>query len=254
LTPKRTIHAPPWLTARPIAHRGLHSKKNGVVENTLAAARAAIAGDYAIECDIQSSRDGEAFVFHDDTLERLTPAEGRIDRLDAGEVGKIAYKDSAETIVSLAAFLSEVAGRVPVIVELKGRFDGDMRLAERAMAIVADYRGPVALKSFDPGPVSHLRAKGVTCPLGLVAEASYSPTQWPNLSEDRRRALTDWRDYPAARPDFLSWHAADLPHAVPMLSRKGIGMPVMTWTVRSELEQSKVAPWADQIVFEGFEP
>jgi len=254
VTSRRAICAPDWLTARPIAHRGLHSKQTGIVENTLASARKAIAKDYAIECDIQRSRDGEAMVFHDATLERLTLAEGRLDALDARDVERIAYKDSDQFIVSLAAFLAEVAGRVPVVVELKGDFDGDLRLSERAMAIVADYPGPVALKSFDPGPMAHLRAKGVTRPLGLVAEASYAAAEWPELSEAQRAALLEWREYPAVEPDFLSWNAADLPHAIPMLCRNGIGMPVMTWTVRSESERARVAPWTDQIVFEGFEP
>jgi glycerophosphoryl diester phosphodiesterase len=226
----------------------------GVVENTLAAARAAIAGNYAIECDIQPTRDGEAMVFHDDTLERLTSAEGRIDRLDAREIGRIAYKDSDQSIVSLATFLSEVAGRVPLVIELKGGFDGDLGLAERAIAVIAEYPGPIALKSFDPAPMAHLRAKGVTCPLGLVAEANYAPAEWPELSATQRTALLEWRDYPAVEPDFLSWNAADLPHAVPMLCRRGLGMPVMTWTVRSASEQVRAAPWTDQIVFEGFLP
>jgi glycerophosphoryl diester phosphodiesterase len=252
LSPIRAIHAPDWLTARPIAHRGLHGQ--GIVENSAASARAAIAAGYAIECDIQASRDGEAMVFHDATLERLTPMNGRFDAYDAGTLAEIIYEESNETIVSLSAFLAVVAGRVPVIVELKGEFDGDLRLAERTMAIVADYPGPVALKSFDPGPMAHLRAKGVTCPLGLVAEASYAPEAWPELSGAQRAALTDWRDYPDVDPDFLSWNAADLPHAVPLLCRKGIGMPVMTWTIRSASERERVAPWTDQIVFEGFAP
>ncbi len=251
---RRAISAPAWLTSRPIAHRGLHSPETGIVENTLAAARKAIAKGYAIECDVQRTKDGEAIVFHDDTLERLTLAEGRLDGLDARDIGKIAFRNSDQRIVSLRALLDEVAGRVPVIVELKGGFDGDMRLAERAIAVIADYSGPVALKSFDPAPMAHLRAKGVTCPLGQVAEASYAPADWPELSETQRTALLEWRDYPSVEPDFLSWNAADLPHAVPMLCRKGIGMPVMTWTVRSASEQVRVAPWTDQIVFEGFEP
>jgi glycerophosphoryl diester phosphodiesterase len=72
-----SVNAPAWLTARPIAHRGLHDRARGVIENSLAAADAAVAGAYAIECDVQISRDGEAIVFHDETLERLTTAQGR---------------------------------------------------------------------------------------------------------------------------------------------------------------------------------
>ena len=57
-----------WLTARPVAHRGLHDAKAGVIENTPAAFAAAVAANYAIECDLQISADGEAMVHHDDAL------------------------------------------------------------------------------------------------------------------------------------------------------------------------------------------
>jgi glycerophosphoryl diester phosphodiesterase len=254
VTPDRAIATPPWLIARPIAHRGLHSRLKGIVENTPAAARAAVARGYAIECDVQATRDGEAFVFHDETLERLTKAEGRLDRLDAREVARIGYKESDETIVSLGAFLAAVAGRVPVVVEIKSRFDGDLRLAERTLGVVTTYGGPIALKSFDTEPLAYLRSEGAACPLGVVAEASYAGPYWAFVSSERRDALGDWRDYPKVQPDFLSWNATDLPHAVPMLCREGIGMPVMTWTVRSAAARARVAPWVDQIVFEGFEP
>src|SRR3954447_2744451 len=63
-----------WLKARPIAHRGYHDRSAGRIENTLPAAEAAIAKNFAIECDLQLTADGEAVVFHDDTLERLTEA------------------------------------------------------------------------------------------------------------------------------------------------------------------------------------
>jgi glycerophosphoryl diester phosphodiesterase len=62
-----------WLVARPIAHRGLHNKKT-IIENTEGAFAAAIRGDFAIECDVQLSADGEAMVFHDDELDSVTVA------------------------------------------------------------------------------------------------------------------------------------------------------------------------------------
>ena len=64
------------LTARPIAHRGLHDAPSGVIENTPSAFRAAIASGYGIECDLQVSADGEAMVYHDDVLGRLTDHHG----------------------------------------------------------------------------------------------------------------------------------------------------------------------------------
>ncbi|HEY4849062.1 MAG TPA: glycerophosphodiester phosphodiesterase family protein [Methylocella sp.] len=251
----RTINAPDWLTARPIAHRGLHSKKFGLVENTPAAAAAAIAKNYAIESDIQRTMDGEAVVFHDFTLDRLMRAEGRVDAFRADELGQLTYKDCDQRIVSLPDFLVCIDGRTPVIVEIKSRYEGDMRLADRALAAVAAYAGPVCLKSFDPAVLVHLRGAGARCPLGLVAQARYDTgEEWAGLPRDRRASFADLRDFPLARPDFLSWNHSDLPHAVPMLCREGIGMSVITWTVASRAAGKRVRLWADQIIFEGFEP
>ena len=250
-----TINAPDWLTARPIAHRGLHSKQSGLVENTPAAAAAAVAKNYAIECDIQRTKDGEAVVFHDFTLDRLLRAEGVVDAFRTNELGQLSYKDCDQRIVSLPDFLARIGGRSPVIVEIKSRYDGDMRLADRAMAAVAAYAGPACLKSFDPAVLVHLRGAGAACPLGLVAQARYDArAEWAGLPQDRRASFADLRDFPLARPDFLSWSFADLPHAVPMLCRSGIGMPVITWTVRSRESLVHGKLWADQIIFEDFEP
>ena len=56
-----------WLTAHVYAHRGLHDG-GGAVENSPTAFAAAIAAGLGIECDVQRSRDGQAIVFHDETL------------------------------------------------------------------------------------------------------------------------------------------------------------------------------------------
>jgi glycerophosphoryl diester phosphodiesterase len=89
------VNAPAWLTERPIAHRGLHDAASGVIENTLQAAEAAIAGGFAIECDLQISADGELFVFHDDTLDRLTDARGALIEMSAEAIRKARLAVSA---------------------------------------------------------------------------------------------------------------------------------------------------------------
>ncbi|MGO9674525.1 MAG: glycerophosphodiester phosphodiesterase family protein [Methylocella sp.] len=248
------LNAPAWLTARPIAHRGLHGKARGLIENTRAAAKAAIAQSYAIECDIQLARDGEAVVFHDFTLERLTHAKGRVDQYSADELAAIAFRACGETIPRLSVFLDEIAGRTPLIIEIKSGFDGDERLAARLLAVLSGYSGPAAVKSFDPVVLAFIRAEGLDRPLGLVAQAHYGASEWPELTPRQRVELATLRDFSAIRPDFLSWHVGDLPHATPELCRAGIGMPVMTWTVRSEDDRARAAIWADQMIFEGFEP
>lgn len=247
---------PDWLTARPIAHRGFHRRAEGVVENTPTAARDAVARGYAIECDVQLTRDGEAVVFHDFALDRLTTSAGPLAEASVAQLRDVAYKESADRIVTLAEFLALIGGGTPLICEIKSAFDGDMRLTERAATVVADYAGPVALKSFDPGVVAHLLAEGPRLgvagrPLGLIAEASYEHPEWASIPAPLRRELAALTSWPDLRPDFLSYNVRDLPHAASVLTRAA-GAPVMTWTVRSPEQLAAGRRWADQIVFEGF--
>jgi glycerophosphoryl diester phosphodiesterase len=255
LTP---VNAPSWLVERPIAHRGLHDSASGVIENTLRAAEAAIAGGFAIECDIQLSVDGEAIVFHDETLDRLTDATGPLSALSEAESAKIRIKGSTEPPPTFAAFLNTVAGRTPIICELKSGFNGDWRIADRAAALAATYDGPLAFKSFDHDLVAylrlrrpHMRPSRGSCPIGLLAQASYEDPDWAFLSAERKRDWTDFDHYDLARPDFLSFKVDDLPHKIPFLVKELTGAPIMAWTVRSPEQRKAAHNWADQIIFDG---
>ena len=249
---------PDWLTQRPIAHRGLHDRIAGRIENSLSAARAALDAGFAIECDVQRSNDGEAMVFHDITLERLTGEDGAVAGRSASDLDRLTLAGSADCIATLPALLDVIGGRVPLICEIKSAFEGDMRLAERAAEVALAYSGPIALKSFDPAVLVHLRENvelahhGV--PLGLVAEAHYSDPEWDHLGPDRKAGLAALTEFSAIRPDFLSYAVHDLPHAAASLFRWAWKRPVMCWTVRTPDQRQRAARWADQIVFEGFIP
>jgi glycerophosphoryl diester phosphodiesterase len=238
-----------WLTERPIAHRGWHGA--GRPENSLAAARAAIERGFAIECDIRRSADGEAFVFHDATLDRLTPLHGRFGDLDAARLRETALAESSERIPTLAALLAAIAGRVPLICEIKSGFDGDLTLARRAAEIAAGYDGPLAFKSFDPQVIAYLRAERCPRPLGIVAEAVYDDHYFAALSPAQKRDCATFLHFDRTRPDFLSWHVDDLPHATPALFRALGRKPVMAWTVRRPEQWPLANDYADQAVFEG---
>ncbi|MGF3025131.1 glycerophosphodiester phosphodiesterase family protein [Methylobacterium aquaticum] len=244
--------APDWLTARPIAHRGLHDRVAGIPENTIAAAEAAIAGGYAIECDVQLSRDGEAMVFHDAGLGRLTGADGLVRERDAAALGQLTVLGSAERVPTLAEFLQTIAGRTPLVIEVKARFDGDLTLARRTAEVAAAYDGPVALKSFDPAIVGALADLAPGLPRGIVAESHHDDPAYAALTEAQRHGLANLLHVSESRPDFLSWRVDDLPNAATHLCRLLGGMPVMTWTVRNDAQVRLARAHADQMVFEGF--
>src|SRR5436309_201015 len=111
-----------FLTARPIAHRGLHDAASGIIENTPSAFQAAIDGGYGIECDLQISADGEAMVHHDDALGRLTDGEGRLDTMTAAALKRVAFRNSADRMLTLAELCDLVGGRTTLVIELKGHF------------------------------------------------------------------------------------------------------------------------------------
>ena len=119
---------PDWLTARPVAHRGLHDAAAGVIENTATAFEAAIKGNYAIECDLQISADGEAMVHHDDVLGRLTDGTGRLDALSAAELKQAPFRATSDCMLNLGELCDLVASRATLVIELKSRFDGDAQI------------------------------------------------------------------------------------------------------------------------------
>lgn len=244
-----------WLTARPIAHRGLHDLASGVIENSISAAQAAIDGGFAIECDVQFSADEEALVFHDFTLDRLTGETGRVDARKAAELSGIGLKGSGDKIPTLTGFLDAIGGRTPLVIEIKSRFDGDLRLAKRTAEIVAGHKDrPIVLKSFDPVIVAALRELAPGFARGIVAMNAYEYGDYVHLSPDQKHALANLLHFEQSRPDFVSWKVADLPSAAPFLCRKALGLPLMSWTVRTPEDRARAAEHADQMVFEGFRP
>jgi glycerophosphoryl diester phosphodiesterase len=239
-----------WLTARPIAHRGLHDAASGVIENTPSAFRAAMAGGYGIECDLQISADGEAMVHHDDALGRLTEGAGRLDTMTAAALRHVLFKSTTDRMLALGELCDLVGGRSTLVIELKAGFAGDARLATRTADVLASYRGPAAVMSFDPGLVAALRNLAPSLTLGLIGmrrDAGAPIGAQVSALRYLRQAL-------AARLQFLAYRVADLTSAPPLLARHVFRWPVLTWTVRSHEERARAATYADQMIFEGFRP
>lgn len=241
-----------WLTARPVAHRGLHG--NGIVENSLSAAAAAVTENYAIEVDLQLSADGEVVVFHDETLERLTSETGEVSARSAADLSKIALNGSSDAIPTLADLLHTVAGRVPLVLELKSSWNGDARLAARVADALVPYDGPVAVMSFDPALVKALRRIAPGLPRGIVAERWYRYKSWDFLSFWQRQRLGLLLHIFSTRPHFVAYAQYDLPAVAPFIVRHLLGMKLLSWTVRTEKERQRVRWWAQQIIFEFIRP
>jgi glycerophosphoryl diester phosphodiesterase len=248
------VRAPDWLTARPVAHRGLHDRARGIVENMPAAAQAAVDGNFAIECDIQLTADGEAMVHHDDALGRLTEGSGPLLGKTAAELKAVSFKDTPERMMSLGDLCALVGGRVPLVIEMKSHFDGDRRLVRRMAEVLASYSGPAAGMSFDPDQVLALRELMPRLPRGITAERTYEEADWPDASPAQRRGMLHLGHAFRTRPHFVAYWVDDLPAPAPWIARHFFGLPLLTWTVRTKEQRERATRYADQMIFEGFRP
>jgi glycerophosphoryl diester phosphodiesterase len=248
--PASTSRAVDFLTARPIAHRGLHDFSTGVVENTASAFAAAIAGGYAIECDLQLTRDGEAVVFHDDHVERLAEGRGMVKDHTAAEMKQLTMRNSTDKVQTLAELLTQVNGQVPLVIELKSLWDGDARLAQRAIEELKSYSGPHCLMSFDPDAIAAVRRFAPHIIRGIVAERA-TDSYYNSLPLPKQTELRTFSHLARTRPDFVSFFYEELPWA-PITALRASGMPIITWTIRSPQQAVKAMRCSDQITFEGF--
>jgi glycerophosphoryl diester phosphodiesterase len=241
-----------WL---PLAHRGLHDRAAGLIENSRAAVAAAVEAGYGVEIDVQRSADGEAMVFHDDALPRLTGASGLVADHAAAALGRMRLAGGDETIPTLPEILALVAGRAPLLIEVKDQTQAlgpeVGALEARVAALLVGYGGPAAVMSFNPHSVAALAAAAPDLPRGLTA-CAFDAADW-GLPDYRRAELAALSDVDRVGAAFVSHDKADL--AGQAIARvKARGLPVLCWTVRSAAEETAARRIADNVTFEGYRP
>lgn len=231
-----------WLTARPVAHRGLHDMNKLRWENTLSAFAAAAERGYAIECDVHLSSDGVPVIIHDGDLRRLTGENGFVWQRTAAEITALKVGGTADHLPTLQQALDLVDGRVPMVVELKGAAGHDEGLVESVGKMLKQYKGKTAIMSFDHWLIREFPKYAPGIPGGLTAYGNDN-----HLIEAHFAML-------AHDIAFTSYAAGDLPNRFVSFVREKLGMPVITWTVHDQPAVELTFKYADQMTFEGFEP
>ena len=242
--------APSWLTERPYAHRGLHDRGTGIPENSLAGFEAAIAGGYGIELDVQETIDGEPVVFHDYDLSRLTNEKGRVSDRSLSAMEQLTLKNSDQRVASLAHVLEVVAGRAPILIEVKTHRWKAGRLEAAVARVVSAYDGPAAIMSFNIRSVIWFKRHASELTRGLVAttmryggrDQPASVAYLPLATSVKRCGAT-----------FLAYDLRVLPTPETIDLRRR-GTPVLTWTVKKPEDREKAERVADAMIFEGWTP
>jgi len=245
---------PPAFLTTPIAHRGYHARAQGRIENSGTAITAAVAAGYGIEIDLQLSSDGQAMVFHDESLDRLTGQTGALNSRSAADLGLIRLGDSDDTIPTLTEILTRVAGRVPLLIEIKDQSlhlsPTDGRLEAATARALHGYAGPVAVMSFNPHSSAAMAQLAPDLPRGLTT-CAFDPADWHPADPATCTRLRDIPDYDAVSASFVSHEAADL--ARPRVSNlKSQGAAILCWTIRSPEAEATARKIAQNITFEGY--
>ncbi|HWF77615.1 MAG TPA: glycerophosphodiester phosphodiesterase family protein [Caulobacteraceae bacterium] len=239
-----------FIFAPAIAHRGLWTK-DGPPENSLAAFEAACEAGYGIELDVQLSSDGEAMVFHDSTLKRLTGHEGRVSDHTAADLAGMTLPGGEETIPTLSDTLTLVGRRAMVLIELKTPYGEVGPLEQRVHDIIIDHAGPVAIIGFNPYSHAWYADRRPNVLRGLDSHAYRGPDA-ARLAPEQRKSFAKLEHVAIARPHFLALGLDMLPSARADEYRAS-GMPIVAWTTRSPAEWDKVKAGCDNHIFEGFQ-
>jgi glycerophosphoryl diester phosphodiesterase len=245
---------PKSFLARPLAHRAYHDKAHGRVENSLSAVKSAIEHGYGIEIDVQLASDGVAMVFHDYDLRRLTIEQGPLAQRSSAQLAQIPLMGDSTMIPTLAQVMELVAGRVPVLIELKDQ-DGGLGpntgpMGKAVAQVLEPYKGPVAVMSFNPHAMAEMGRLLPDVPRGLTT-GLFNPTDWPTIAQPTLERLSQIPDYSHVGASFISHYHQELDH--PRVSELNTqGAAILCWTIRSTEQATTAREYADNITFEGY--
>ena len=235
-----------WTYHLPVAHRGLHDLQ--FPENSLSAFQAAVEQGFAIELDLHLLPDGHFAVFHDDDLLRMTGKEGKIQTLTAPQLKEYHLKETADVIPEFNQVLECIAGKVPILIEMKLTSDNvkaGIILRDTMKHYQQKYAGEFVVESFDPRFLLTLKE---VAPEFLRGQLAAQNSGYPNPEENQR--LADCAYNGMTQPDFIAYQILDLP--LPWLeAQRKEGMPVIGWTVRAAQQWQTARPHCDNLIFEG---
>lgn len=241
-----------WLTTIPAAHRGLHGQSDGIVENSLSAFAAAKECGYAIELDVQLSADHDAMVFHDGKLDRLTGQQGLVSARTSGELREMQLTGSTDHIPNLQDVLSFIDGAVPLLIELKTGFKDPGPLEAHVLELLTHYTGEAVVMSFNHKSVRWFLEQGHRVRRGQLSY-DYKGGGGGSLPFYQRFWYRNLLQTQYSKPDFIGYDIRGLPCPGTMIAR-AMGIPVLSWTVRTDDERARARLHADNIIFETFKP
>jgi len=217
-----------FLLNTPICHRG---KIDGTVaENTLSAFEKTIQKEYAIEIDVQLTKDNQVIVFHDADLKRLCNVDKRVEDLNLAEIKKIKI-DNKYPIPTFTEFLNLVNGRVPILIEIKN-VNKVGALEDLVIESLKKYKGKFAVMAFNPRVLTYLKEKAPDIIRGQLS--SFFKNE--KLAFYKKFLLSRMFFNKKNQPDFIAYDLENLPNR---FVKKYKDIPLLAWTIRTKEDLNK---------------
>jgi glycerophosphoryl diester phosphodiesterase len=230
----------------PVAHRGLHDNV-AIPENSLAAFGFAVQAGFPIECDVQMTGDGTLVVFHDVGLLRAVGIKRTVASVTGTELGSLRLFDTKETIPTLKQVLDLVAGRVPLLIEIKN--DGKVGALEAAVVgALRDYRGPVALQAFNPFVLLWLKRNCSTILRGQIS-GDFSGRR--DIKRVKKLLLSSMAMNLVTKPHFISFEIGAAQKWWFKIVRRLWRLPLLVWTIRCPADLQLAVSIGANVIFEG---
>lgn len=237
-----------WITTVPIAHRGLDN--GDVHENSMEAFKKAIESGYAIELDVQLTKDKEVIVFHDSNLLRMTGDSRDVKDVEYDEIKSLKLENTEETIPTLKEVLELVDNQVPILIELKDEKEAT-DLAAKTYEVVENYEGRYLVQSFNPFTLEWFKnnaSEVIRCQLSS------------DFTDDPNNTL-EWYEVFVLKNLLLNFKSK--PHVIAYdlnsVDNLSVGLlkakyPILSWTIANEEHMHMGYKKTDNIIFDNILP
>ena len=234
------------LLRTPIAHRGYFNEVHP--ENSLGAFQRAVDHGFAVELDIQMTKDDVVVVFHDNDLHRMCGVSKKVKELTYEEIKQLSLYDTNATVPTFEEVLAVLDSKVLVVVEFKSVKGKNEILVDKAIEMLRNYPGKFVVQSFDPTIVRQLMKKAPEFRRGLLV-GDMREAEYPKLL---RYALSHMHLNFMCKPEFIDTDWNWCPKRMERWHKKG--KLLICYTARS-LEQYEFAlNKYDNVIFEQFDP
>lgn len=237
-----------WIKETPIAHRGVHTKD--IPENSLSAFENALKNNYAIELDVQFTKDKEVVVFHDENLKRMTNDTRNIEDVNYDELKNLRLDNTNEIIPTLEEVLELVDSKVAILIEIKDCKDY-IELSEKTYEILKGYEGNYAIQSFNPFILEWYKNNASEVIRGQLSGTFTEGSE--SLNSFEKFALKNMLLNFKSKPNYIGYELEGIPKSkLESLRKKGV--PIIVWTVKNKEDMEKAYKYSDNITFENFLP